>query len=210
MPAIRLVLIALLIILAGAPRGFALTLENARVGFTAERLLVLDGKTYVGRIWHMPGEERHEQLLQGADRVVFILRDNSDVADIVLPKLHTVAELPVPPALAILQDPQFLDRPVAHMRIDGMATTEYAVDFTAPQGRATGFLWLTASGIPLKCEGSFRAPHGRVTTIRWELRHLRIGPQPAALFAVPRGFAKLTPEALAPLFGLRPERPHDR
>jgi hypothetical protein len=210
MRTIGLVLIASLLALAGARGVQALTLENARVGFTAERLLVLDGKTYVGRIWHMPGEERHEQQLQGVNPVFFILRDNSGVADIVLPKLHTVAEIPVPAALSILQNPQFLKHPVGSERIDGVATTKYAVDFTAPQGRATGYLWLTSAGIPLKCDGSFRTPHGKVTTIRWELRHLRMGPQPAALFAVPRGFSKLTPEALAPLLGLRLERPHGR
>jgi hypothetical protein len=39
------------------------TLGDSRVGFSAERLLVVDGRSYVGRMWHMPGEQRHEQQL---------------------------------------------------------------------------------------------------------------------------------------------------
>ena len=39
------------------------TLGDARVGFSAERLLLVDGRSYVGRMWHMPGEQRHEQQL---------------------------------------------------------------------------------------------------------------------------------------------------
>ena len=210
MRTIGLALLATLLTLA-QPRGSAaLTLENARVGFTAERLLVLDGKTYVGRIWHMPGEERHEQSLQGVNPILFILHNNSGIADIVLPKLHTVAELPVPTALTILEDPQLLKNPIGKERIGGVGTTKYTIDLTTPQGRATGFLWLDPAGIPIKCEGRFRAPGGKLTTIRWELRHLRIGPQPAALFAVPRGYSKLTPEALAPLLGLRLGPSHGR
>jgi hypothetical protein len=207
MRTIGLVPLAFLLVLAGAPAAFALTLENARVGFTAERILVLDGRSYVGRIWHMPGEERHEQNLQGVNAVFFILHDDSGIADVVLPQLHTVAELPVPTALTILQNPQLLKNPVGSERIDGIPATKYAVDYRAPQGHATGFVWLSSTGIPLKCDGEFRAPRGRVTTIRWELRHLRIGPQPAALFAVPKGYSKLTPEALAPLLGLRLDHP---
>ena len=196
-------LLAFLLALAAVPAGHALTLENARVGFTAERLLVLDGKRYVGRIWHMPGVERHDQVLDGAYSVSFILNDKSGVAEIVLPKLHTAAEILLPVALTILENPQLLAHPVGSERIEGLPATKYAVDFAAPQGRATGFLWLTPAGIPIRCVGRFRAPHGKLTTIRWELRHLAIGPQPAALFAVPKGYSRLTPEALAPLLHLR-------
>jgi len=35
------------------------TIGDARVGFTAERVLILDGRSFVGRMWHMPGEQRH-------------------------------------------------------------------------------------------------------------------------------------------------------
>jgi hypothetical protein len=55
----------------------------------------------------------------------------------------------------------------------------------------------------MRLAGSFTAANGKVSTLRWELRHVKIGPQPAALFEAPQGFSKLPPEAIAPLLGLR-------
>jgi hypothetical protein len=55
----------------------------------------------------------------------------------------------------------------------------------------------------MKLAGSFTAKNGKVSTIRWELDHVKIGPQPAALFEPPEGYSKLPPEAVAPLLGLR-------
>jgi hypothetical protein len=179
------------------------TLTHARVGFTAERILFLDGHRYVGRMWYMPGEERQEQPLKGFNPI-FILFEKSTVADILLPQLHTVAELPLPRGFSLLRDPAHMGRPIAHEEVDGMATTVYGVDRASPVGRARGRLWLSVEGIPLKAEGRFESPGGKITRIRWLLRKVRIGPQAASLFTVPKGFARLTPQALAPLFGLRP------
>jgi hypothetical protein len=55
----------------------------------------------------------------------------------------------------------------------------------------------------MRADARFQAQDGKVTTIHWRLRHLRIGPQPAALFTVPRGYKLLPAEAVAPLLGLR-------
>jgi hypothetical protein len=55
----------------------------------------------------------------------------------------------------------------------------------------------------MRLAGSYTAANGKVATLRWELRHVKIGPQPAALFEAPQGFSKLPPEAIAPLLGLR-------
>jgi hypothetical protein len=39
--------------------------------------------------------------------------------------------------------------------------------------------------------------------VRWELKDVKIGTQPADLFEAPAGYSKLPPEAVAPLLGLR-------
>ena len=124
------------------------TLGDARVGFSAERVLVINGQSYVGKMWHMPGEQRHDQNLP-AIKPIFILRADS----------------------------------------------------------AIGSLWLSAEGIPMRCDAQFRADKGKVSVIRWELHHVKIGQQDAALFEIPRGYAKLPPEAAAPLLGMRLGRP---
>src|SRR6516225_5470066 len=141
------------------------TLGDARVGFSAERLLVVDGRSYVGRMWHMPGEQRHEQQLP-AINPVFILRAGSTLADVVLPQLHTIDE-------------------------------------NLPGGRIAGSLWLSRDGIPMKCDGKFEPKNGKRSTIYWELRDVKLGKQDETLFEVPQGYAKLSPEAAAPLLGMR-------
>jgi hypothetical protein len=182
------------------------TLGDARVGFSAERQLVIDGQSYVGKMWHMPGEQRHEQDL-AALNPVFILRAGSAIGDIILPKLHTVVEFALPKELSLLGDPGLLREPVGQETVNGIATTKYAVNEETPMGRAVGSLWLSGDGIPMKCDARFATDNGKISTIRWELRHVKIGTQEAALFEVPRGYAKLPPEAAAQLLGLRLARP---
>src|SRR4029077_19400437 len=177
------------------------TLADASVGFSAERVLIIDGQSYVGRMWHMPGEQRHEQDLP-ALKPIFILRADSAIGDIILPKLHTVVEFALPKELSLLGNDSLLRKPVGQETVNGIATTKYSVDEETPQGRAVGSLWLSQEGIPMKCDASFAAGNGKVSTIRWELRHVKIGTQDAALFEIPHGYARLPPEAAAQLHGL--------
>jgi hypothetical protein len=178
------------------------TLGDARVGFSAERILVVDGRKYVGRMWQMPGEQRHEQELP-AISPVFILRTGAALADVVLPQLHTVVKLALPKEFALLGDPDLLRRPTGQETVNGIATTKYTIDENLPGGRIAGSLWLSRDGIPMKCDGKFEPKTGKRSTIYWELRDVKLGKQDEALFEVPHGYAKLSPEAAAPLLGMR-------
>jgi hypothetical protein len=200
---------AVLLSMLGATQSPAETLGDARVGFTAERVLVLDGRRYVGRIWHMPGEQRHEQDLP-AINPVFILRAGSTLGDVVLPQLHTVVEFALPKEFSLLGNPNLLRKPVGQETVNGIMTTKYTVEEDVPGARIAGSLWLSRDGIPMKCDGKFEPKSGKSSTIYWELRHVKIGNQDKALFEVPQGYAKLPPEAAAPLLGMRLARPPAR
>ena len=180
----------------------AATLADAQVGFSADRTLVIDGHSYVGKIWTMPGKERHEQAIQ-AFRPIFLLRAGSALGEVVLPQMKTIVQFPMPAELRVLGNPELRKHPIGQETINGMATTKYAIDETVPEGHATGALWLSRDGIPMKLAGSFTRPSGKVSTVRWELNHVKIGPQPASLFEAPAGFSRLPPEAVAPLLGLK-------
>src|SRR6266436_3416120 len=180
----------------------AATLGEERIGFTADRTLVIDGRTYQGKIWTMPGKERHEQAIQ-AFRPVFLLRADNPLGEVVLPQLHTIVQFAMPPELRLFNHPDLRKDPLGEETVNGIATTKYKIDETVPEGHAAGTLWLSRDGIPMRLAGSFAATNGNVSTLRWELRHVKIGPQPAALFEAPQGFSKLPPEAIAPLLGLR-------
>ena len=209
MRTLNFTLIALVSLLPNSWGALAETLGDARVGFSAERVLIIDGQSYVGRMWHMPGEQRHEQDLP-ALKPVFILRAGSAVGDVVLPQLHTVVEFALPKELSLLGDPGLLRKPIGQETVNGIVTTKYAVEEDSPAGLAAGSLWLSEDGIPMRCDGKLEGKSGKISTIHWELRHVKIGNQAAALFEVPRGYAKLPPEAAAPLLGMRLARPYTR
>jgi hypothetical protein len=196
----RLAVIALSLVFSWTPI-LAETLGDARVGFSAERVLLLDGTSFVGKMWHMPGEQRHEQDLAGINPVI-ILHADSVIGEVLLPQLHTVVEFPLPKALAALEHPD-LGHPIRSASVDGVETIEYVLDQVSPDGHATGSLWLSPDGIPMKCVGKFQANNGKLSTIVWQLRRVRIGKQDPMLFLIPRGYAKLPPEAAASLLGLR-------
>jgi hypothetical protein len=199
LPLVALALAVALAVPAALP---AETLGNPQIGFTAERVLVFDGHSYVGRMWNMPGEQRHEQILPAVNPV-FILHADSAIGAIVLTDLHTAVEFTLPRVLAALSRPDRLGRPVGHETVNGIATIKYAVDKTIAQGRLAGALWLSNDGIPMRCDGSFTGHNGKVSTVHWELRNVEIGRQDAVLFEVPPAYSKLPPEVAAALFGLR-------
>jgi hypothetical protein len=193
------VVAAALAIVASARAG---TLGDPQIGFSADRVLIFDRQTYVGRMWSMPGEQRHEQVLPAIE-AVFVLRADSAIADILLPSLHTAVELPLPRALAALQRPSLLGTPLGREVVNGIATIKYAVDETIPDGHLGGTIWLSREGIPMRCDGSFISTNGKVSAVHWELRHVRIGRQDRALFEVPPGYATISPQAASTLLGLR-------
>ncbi|HEX3864392.1 MAG TPA: hypothetical protein VHY35_22130 [Stellaceae bacterium] len=191
-----------LLTLAGLESAHAATLGDAKIGFSADRLLVIDGRSYEGKIWTMPGKERHEQTISGF-RPVFLLRTDTPLGEIIVPQMKTIVEFPMPAELRLLSSRELKKHPVGDETVNGIATTKYAIDETVPEGHAQGALWLSHDGIPMKLAGSFTKPNGKSSTVRWELTHVKIGPQPASLFEAPRGYSKLPPEAVAPLLGLR-------
>jgi hypothetical protein len=196
---LRSLILALMLVPGAAG---AATLGEAQIGFTADRVLVIDGRSYRGKIWTMPGKERHEQAIQ-AFRPVFLLRADSPLGEVVLAQMKTIVQFTIPSELRLLGTPALKKHPVGQETVNGIATTKYAVDETVPEGHAAGTMWLSRDGIPMKLAGSFTRQSGKVSTLRWELTHVKVGPQPAALFEAPKGFSKLPPEAVAPLLGLQ-------
>jgi len=194
-------------ILAAAAPAPAATLGEAKTGFSADRTLVIDGKTYLGRLWTMPGMERHEQNLNGIP-AAFVLRSDTPIADLVLPALHTVVEFLLPAELHLFADPRLTRRPVGHETINGIVTTKYAIDETVPEGHGSGYLWLSDNGIPMRLDGTFTRNSGRTAHLHWELNHVKLGPQPGSLFVPPHDFSKLPAAALTPLLGLQLKNVH--
>jgi hypothetical protein len=207
MSIIRAGILGLLLAFAASLPALGATLADAKTGFSADRVLVVDGKTYDGKMWTMPGMERHEQPLNGIP-AAFVLHHDTPIADLVLPGMHTIVQFVLPPELRLFDDPRLKRKPVGHETINGIATTKYEIDETVPEGHGVGNLWLSDNGIPMRLDGTFTRTSGRVAHLRWELNHVHLGPQPASLFELPHDFAKLPADAIAPLLGLKLQTAH--
>jgi hypothetical protein len=193
-------LFALFLIAAGLPAS-AQVLGDARVAFSADRALTVDGRTFQGRVYHTPGRQRHEQMLEGVQQVVLLRADRGE-GWLVLPSLHSYVEFRFPQALAELSDPSLRGTPVGQESISGMTTTKYRVEHTARDGTSVdGWMWVTREGIVMKLDGTVRPRSGKPTPFTMQLSNVRIGPQDMAMFDLPQGYVKLPSNALQPLLG---------
>lgn len=187
-------------------RAEAEMIGDARIPFSADRLVIVNGHRYMGRVFHTPGKQRHEQEIRGLRQYV-ILDAAAARGWLVLPDLRTYVEFAFPQALAALGDPALRRTPIGREAVNGIRTTKYRISHTTPDGtHAEGFLWLSADGVLMKLDGTVTsAGSARPVVIRMELSQLQKGPQDPALFEIPPGLTRLPAEALMPLLGGRPQ-----
>lgn len=202
---LTMLLILVLGFIAGPSIARAALLGDASVPFSADRTLTVDGRSYSGKVFHIPGHQRHEQQIQGIPEVV-ILDGATAHGWLVLPGLHSYVDFVFPQVMAELGDPRLRQSPVGQETVAGVRTTKYRIDHTASDGsRAQGFMWVSSQGVLMRLDGTVtRGGASRPTAIRMELANLRLGPQDPALFELPQGLAKLPAAALEPLLGGKP------
>lgn len=198
---LRLAVIGLIAGSAVVPAAQAAALLDAPVSYTATRTVTVDGQTYTGPTFHVPGHERDEQKF-GAMNMDFILDGPSGQGYLVAPSVKTYVIFPFPPMLSALIDSEMEKRPVGEEVIDQIPTTKYRVEKTTPDGaHGEGFVWVSKRGILMRLDGLVTAPGGHKTRIALQLANLKEGPQRPELFAPPAGMSQLPFEALAPLLG---------
>jgi hypothetical protein len=198
-----LVLPLLLALTAFAAPAMARMLGDPSVPFSADRSLVVGDRTFTGKLYAMPGSQRHEQAIEGIPQVI-ILHGPEARGWLVLPTLNSYVEFAFSRAAAELGDADLLSTKLGEETIDGRRTAKYRIEHTARDGTLVdGYLWLTGEGIPMRLDGTYTPANGsKPTTVHMELSNVRQGPQNAALFAIPQNMMKLPGGALAPLLGI--------
>jgi hypothetical protein len=187
----------------GAAPVAARMLGDPSVPFSADRSLSVGDRTFSGKLYAMPGSQRHEQAIAGVEQVI-ILHGEDARGWLVLPKLNSYVEFWFAPAAAELRADDLLSTKLGEETIAGLRTTKYRIEHSARDGTLVdGYVWLTREGIPMRLDGSYTpANGGKPTAIHMELSNVRQGPQNAALFAIPQNMMKLPGGALAPLLGV--------
>jgi hypothetical protein len=199
----RAVLAAALLLFAGMMGGAAdaAMVGDATVSFSADRTVVVNGRSFHGRLFHAPGHERHEQDLLGRD--VFILDAEAERGFLIVPSLKTYAEFPFPPVMAALASRDLTRTPVRDEVVNGVPTTKYRVERQVEGTDVAGFLWVSPDNILMKFDVRLMRPgHSKPLAIAMELSHVKDGPQDRHLFEPPRNFAKVPDEALEQLLGM--------
>lgn len=198
-------LAALLIAIAAAagPAAAARMLGDPSVPFSADRTLTVGDRSFTGKLYAIPGSQRHEQRIAGVDQVI-ILHGKDARGWLVLPALNSYVEFWFARAAVELKANDLLSTKLGEETIDGQRTSKYRIEHTARDGTmADGYIWLTREGIPMRLDGMYSpAKGGEPTNVHMELSNVRQGPQDAALFAVPQNMMKLPGGALAPLLGI--------
>ena len=202
----RSILLPILLFLAQgaapAPAAAAALLGDAGIAYSAERTVTVNGKSYSGMVFHIPGRDRHEQVILGFPEVV-ILDAAQKQGFLVIPGLKSYVPFAFPRLMAELDAPGLRRAPVGQEAVSGVRTTKYRIDHTASDGsRARGFAWVSAEGILMRIDGTVTRPGdaGRLA-IRMELANLAMGPQNPALFELPPGLSELPAAALQGLLG---------
>lgn len=197
------VLLAGIALLAGPAQAAPRMLGDPSVPFSADRSLTVGDRNFSGKLYSVPGSQRHEQQIAGVEQVI-ILHGADARGWLVLPTLNSYVEFWFGRAATELKADDLLSTKLGEETIDGQRTTKYRIEHTARDGTsADGYIWLTREGIPMRLDGMYRpADGGTPTPVRMELSNVRKGPQDATLFAVPKNMMKLPGGALAPLLGV--------
>jgi hypothetical protein len=201
-----MLLVVLALVVAGVTAGSARAalIGDAAVPYRADSTVTVNGRTYIGVVFHIPGRDRHEQDVEGIPEVV-ILDGTAMRGWLVLPGLNSYVEFAFPQLMAELNAQTLLGAPVGHETVNRVRTTKYRIDHTGADGlHAHGFAWVSADGVMMRLDGTVARPGmSRPTAIQLELDNLQVGRQDRALFDLPPGLMKLPSGALAPLLGGR-------
>jgi len=183
--------------------GAAELAGDTKVPFSAERTVIFNGKTYHGKIYAVPGRQRHDQDVNGLHPVV-LLRADLQMAYLMLPELHIYAEFPFPKSVTEYGGVEQLGQPIGSATVAGQETRQYRVERTGSDTSVLdGSVWMTPDGIVVKIDGTYSEPGHKITKGTVELSNIVRAPQDPSLFELPPKMTKLTPEAVQALFSLR-------
>jgi hypothetical protein len=166
-----------------------------QVSWEATRIMRVNGREIATRVNHTPTHERISAVLGGVD-ITLIMRGDQQLLWQLLPDIGVYGET----ALAGLDTPQSI-RVLGRERLGaetvaGQPTVKYRMTFqTADGSRREGFYWENAAGVHLRSRFPYVDRRGELRQIELELRNVRVGAQPMALFELPADLYRIPLDA---------------
>jgi hypothetical protein len=186
---IRIFAFAWIVVCSAAANAFApptLTVE-----YSADRRIETDSGDMQGRVVASPKAQRNETSMQGMTTVM-ILRTDKKIGWLLMPAQKMYKELDLNKASkqagAVTPEQTNLEL-VGQETISGQSANKYK--FVMKDKSAGGFLWYTATGIPVKMDVLSKSG-GKSTRMTVTLENIQVGPQDPAEFEVPAGYSALS------------------
>jgi hypothetical protein len=196
----------------------ALDLLDAKVSYTAT-YQATDGKgEYGGRVWHQFGRERRDVEIKGGTQAVLLRRDMDDAYLInATGKWYVAVNFQAALSLVGGLDGMKVSRKsMGADMVEGQSATRYHIIASREDGRQfVGDIWVLASGVPVKVEGSESEPGGKITDVELVQFNIKVGPVAPEQMEVPTGYMgvnlkKISPEnlvktiqSIAPLLAIK-------
>jgi hypothetical protein len=168
----------------------SLTPPTLTVEYAADRRIETDSGDMQGRVVASPNAQRNETSMNGMTTVM-ILRTDKHISWMLMPAQKMYKELDLNKASkqigAVTPDQTDLEL-VDQETVSGQSVNKYK--FIMKDKSAGGFLWYTATGIPVKMDVLTKAG-GKTTRMTVTLENIQIGPQDPSAFEVPKGFTAM-------------------
>ena len=164
----------------------AASLPIPRVDYSANRVIESEAGTFTGKVYAAKDKERTEIALRGMESVTIVRRDKR-LGWLLMPSHRLYSQLDLARAQQQSGSPAD-DVSVEEIGLDtveGHATTKYKL--LMKDGSAGGFIWITGEGIAIKMD-MLTKEGGKKSRMTMTLTNLKVGPQDAQLFELPRGY----------------------
>jgi hypothetical protein len=202
MRAIVLAAMGWVLIVCGTAYGDSL-IGDASVPYSADRTVVWKGKSYTGKLFSVPGKQRHEQTINGV-HLVAILRADQQTAYLILPDFRLYTAMSFPKAVTEYGGVRRLGKPTGTRTIGGQSANIFPIHTHGSDGSILdGTIWLTDDNMPMRIQGSYAEPGGTPHDLTLELSNVVKRPPDPALFELPHGMSSVKPEMVQSLFELR-------
>jgi hypothetical protein len=165
------------------------------ISWEATRVVRVDGRVFETRVHHSRQKERIGAVVQGV-ALDLVLRYDTGTMYQMTPMFSLAGQTDIsgadtPASIRILARDRLGEESVA-----GQTTVKYRVRFLARDGeQREGFYWQNAAGVHVKTRFALRDDQGQVRQVELELKELKVGPQAASLFEVPKDYRVIEVDA---------------
>ena len=183
LPAIICIL-ALAIVLSPSISG-AGKMPKAKVQYSADSVMKVEGKTVKARVYYAPGKERKEMDSSAGGQTIILRHDKKEMW-ILMPeqKMYIKQPLGNKKSPESVSDYDVKMKKVGTETVNGLKATKSKITMTGHGNTFEGFAWTTGDNIMVKLDVMDKS-----RVMKTELKNVKIGKQSPSLFEIPKGYS---------------------